>query len=89
MMTVARCAPDSRAVSVTAALHEDEALPGRDAVVEALVARLHEEFGVDAEQLRRMAVEVLGSFATARVQTFVPILVEKRLRETCRGSRRR
>jgi hypothetical protein len=91
MMTAARHAPDSRAVSVTAALTlaEDDALPdGRDPVVETLVARLHEEFGVDPEQLRRMALEVLGTFATARVQTFVPILVEKRLREACRGFRR-
>jgi hypothetical protein len=69
---------------------DDDPLPaGRDPVVEALVARLHEEFGVDRAQLRRMAVEVLGTFATARVQTFVPILAEKRLREACREFRRR
>ncbi|MGY1746943.1 three-helix bundle dimerization domain-containing protein [Blastococcus sp. SYSU D00695] len=52
--------------------------------VDALVARLHAEFGVDPDEVRRLAVAALGSFATARVQAFVPILVERRLRETYR-----
>jgi hypothetical protein len=90
MMTGPRPGGDARAMSGTApvALAEDDApLGGRDPVVETLVARLHAEFGLDPAQLRLLAVEVLGSFATARVQVFVPILAEKRLRETCRQLR--
>jgi hypothetical protein len=55
--------------------------------VDGLVARVHAEFGVDPDQIRRLALEVLGSFASARVHVFVPILVEKRLRQTFRRSR--
>jgi hypothetical protein len=59
--------------------------PGGGSFVDSLVARLHAEFGVDVQAIRGLAVEVLASFADARVQAFVPILVEKRLREICRG----
>ena len=86
-MTGARRGHDARPVSVTAAvvIAEDDVPPdGRDPVVDSLVARLHAEFGVDPAHLRRLAVEAVGTFATAPVQTFVPILVEKRLRRTCR-----
>jgi hypothetical protein len=40
---------------------------------------------VDPDQIRRLALEVLGSFASARVHVFVPVLVEKRLRQAFRG----
>ena len=50
-----------------------------------LVVRLSTEYGVDPEAIRRLGAEVLASFAGARVQAFVPILVEKQLRETLRG----
>jgi hypothetical protein len=43
------------------------------------------EYGVDPELVGRLGGTVLESFAGARVQTFVPVLVEKRLRETLRG----
>ena len=87
MMTGALRGRDARPVSVTAAvvIPEGDVPPvDRDPVVDAVVARLHAEFGIDPVHLRRLAVEALGTFATARVQTFVPILVEKRLRRTCR-----
>ena len=90
MMTGPRQGRDIRAVPATVAVvlaEVDVPLGGRDPVVDSVVARLHAEFGVDPEHLRRLAVEVLGTFATARVQTFVPILVEKRLRATCRQLR--
>lgn len=54
------------------------------AVVDAMVGRLHTEYGVDRYELGRLAAAAFGTFATARVQTFVPILVEKRLRAACR-----
>jgi hypothetical protein len=54
--------------------------------VDALVNRLHTQYGVDRAQLRRLADELLAGFATARVQAFVPILVEKRLRQMCRAT---
>jgi hypothetical protein len=60
---------------------------GRSSLVDSLVARLHAEFGVDRDEVRRLAVEALAGFATAPVQAFVPILVEKRLRESCRAVR--
>jgi hypothetical protein len=50
-----------------------------------LVGRLAVEYGVDPELVGRLGATVLESFAGARVQTFVPVLVEKRLRETLRG----
>ena len=52
-----------------------------------LVERLHADFGVDRLLVRRLATEVLAGFATARVQTFVPILVEKDLRAAFRRQR--
>jgi hypothetical protein len=55
------------------------------AFLDSLVGRLHAEYGGDTHDIRRLATEVLGTFATARVQTFVPILVEKRLRAIYRA----
>jgi hypothetical protein len=56
--------------------------------VDSLVERLHAEYGVAQDQIRAHATEVLATFATARVQTFVPILVEKALRQAYRASPR-
>jgi hypothetical protein len=55
--------------------------------LDGLVARVQAEFGADRDQIRFLALEVFGSFASARVHAFVPILVEKRLRETFRRPR--
>jgi hypothetical protein len=55
--------------------------------VDSLVARLHAEYGVDGELIRRLATDALEAFATARVQAFVPVLVEKTLRDRCRALR--
>src|SRR3954447_10254532 len=80
-----------REVSVTAVLvAEDDGLPEgpvpRDgSFLDSLVARLSAQYGVDSRAVRSRAVEVLASFAGARVQAFVPLLVEKRLRDTFRG----
>jgi len=67
----------------------DAPLPGPRgrAVVDSLVARLHREYGGDRHELRCLVADVFGTFAAARVQTFVPLLVEKRLRETGRALR--
>jgi hypothetical protein len=58
-----------------------------EAFVDGLVTRLHEEYGSDREDLRAQALAALAVFASARVQAFVPLLVEKRLRAACRGRR--
>lgn len=55
--------------------------------VDALVARLHDEYGADRDELRTEADAALATFASAPVQAFVPILVEKRVRQACRGHR--
>jgi len=63
----------------------DAPLPGSGTFIDPLVARLHDAYGVDAWVLRGLAVDVLAGFADAPVQTFVPILVEKRLAAICRS----
>ena len=55
--------------------------------VDALVARLHDEYGADRDELRTEADAALATFASAPVQAFVPILVEKRMRKAYRGHR--
>src|SRR3954452_7973652 len=70
-------------MSVVAPVHDLRT----EVFLERLVSRLHEEYGADREDLRTEAVAALALFASARVQAFVPILVEKRLREACRGRR--
>jgi hypothetical protein len=60
-------------------------VPEGGAFLDSLVIRLSTEHGIDPQVIRRQATELLASFAGARVQAFVPILVEKRLRETLRG----
>jgi hypothetical protein len=52
--------------------------------VDPLVDRVHAEYGGDRQTIRELALEALAVFAGARVQAFVPILVEKRLRQACR-----
>jgi hypothetical protein len=52
--------------------------------LESLVARISEEYGAAREEVRSGAVQILQSFANARIQSFVPILVEKRLRAAYR-----
>jgi hypothetical protein len=53
--------------------------------LDSLVTRLAAEFGVDVQEVRDRAQAALATFATAPVRTFVPILVEKRLRASYRG----
>jgi hypothetical protein len=65
----------------------DRAPTGDPPFLGSLVARLHAEFGADPAEIRQLAGEVLTTFATARVQSFVPILVEKNLRATYRARR--
>ena len=55
--------------------------------VDALVARLYDEYGADRDELRAEADAALATFASAPVQAFVPILVEKRVRKAYRGHR--
>ena len=63
-------------------------VPGGGTFLAPLVGRLAVEYRVDPEVGGRLGATVLESFAGARVQTFVPVLVEKRLRETLRGRHR-
>ncbi|MGY1734919.1 three-helix bundle dimerization domain-containing protein [Geodermatophilus sp. SYSU D00684] len=66
---------------------DGDAVPGADAVLGPLVARLSQEYGADPVEVRARAVAAFAAFAGARVQVFVPILVEKRLRERYRVRR--
>ena len=68
---------------------DDEPLraPPETAFVDHLVASISQEYGVDPDGVRDRAAVALAAFAGARVQAFVPILVEKRLRESYRGDR--
>jgi hypothetical protein len=63
----------------------EDPVPEGGSFLDRLVVRLSAEYGVEPQAIRRQAAEGLASFAGARVQAFVPILVEKRLRETLRG----
>jgi hypothetical protein len=53
--------------------------------LDPLVVRPSAEYGVHLPAIRRQGAEGLASCAGARVQAFVPILVEKRSRETLCG----
>ncbi|MGY1592445.1 three-helix bundle dimerization domain-containing protein [Geodermatophilus sp. SYSU D00708] len=66
---------------------DDDPLPLGVSFVDVLVARVAAEYGADPAEVRDRAVAALAAFAGARVQAFVPILVEKRVRETYRGGR--
>jgi len=80
-------------MSVTVALETEDggapepAPPEDGSLLGPIVVRLSTEYGVHPEVVRGLGTGVLASFAGARVQAFVPILVEKRLRETLRGWR--
>jgi hypothetical protein len=58
-----------------------------DMIVEGLVARLHAEYGVPRDELREKVNVALSAFTSAPLRTFVPILVEKRLRNVYRVHR--
>jgi Protein of unknown function (DUF3562) len=64
---------------------DDDPLPLRTSFVDLLVTRIAQEYDADPAEVRVRAAGALAAFAGARVQAFVPILVEKRLRETYRG----
>ena len=64
---------------------EDGPLPLGTSFVDLLVTRIANEFGADPVEVRARAAVALAAFNDARVQAFVPILVEKRVRETYRG----
>lgn len=53
--------------------------------LDSMVIRLAAELGVDPREVRERAEAALATFAAAPVRTFVPILVEKRLRASYRG----
>ena len=67
---------------------DDEPLPAPlgTSFVDHLVASVSQEYGVDPEGVRDRAAAALAAFNDARVQAFVPLLVEKRGSETYRGS---
>jgi hypothetical protein len=79
-----------RVVSVTAVdrveTGEIPDMPAGESFVGPIVARLAAQHGLDPQAVGSLAVQVLASFEGARVRAFVPILLEKRLRETCRGA---
>jgi hypothetical protein len=52
--------------------------------VDLLVTRIAREHGADPAEVREQAAVALAACDGARVQAFVPILVEKRLRGTFR-----
>jgi hypothetical protein len=71
-------------VTATVVVATDDGPGGGPSLVDSLVGRLHAEYGGDPEEIRRLATDVVAAFAGARVQVFVPILAEKRLREAYR-----
>ena len=58
----------------------EAAATGDPPFLEPLVLRLCTAYGGAPEQVRRCARELLARYAGARVQSFVPVLVEKELR---------
>jgi hypothetical protein len=54
------------------------------AVVEELIRRMSALYHVEPDDLRRRAVQILGEFREIRIRAFLPVLVEKRLREQLR-----
>ncbi len=52
--------------------------------VEPLVARISDQYGAVADEVRAHALHLLHSYEGARIRSYVPILVEKRLREAYR-----
>ena len=64
---------------------DDGPRPPETSSVDLLVTRIAREYGADPAEVREQAAKALAVFDGARVQAFVPILVEKRLRGTFRG----
>jgi Protein of unknown function (DUF3562) len=75
------------AVAAGVVPEDDGPLPREVSFVDLLVVRIAREYGADPAEVREHAAVALAAFAGARVQAFVPILVEKRVRDTYRGGR--
>jgi hypothetical protein len=75
------------ALATGLAPEDEEPLPPGTSFVDLLVVRIVAEYGADPAEVRERAAVAFAAFAGARVQAFVPILVEKRVRETYRGGR--
>jgi hypothetical protein len=58
--------------------------PERPSFMESLIARVCSDFGAAPELVGRYAGEIVAQFAHARVQSFIPVLVEKQLRDRVR-----
>lgn len=52
--------------------------------IEAVVARMSRHFGVEEDVVRVCAEEVAGRFSDARIGSFLPILVEREVRDILR-----
>jgi len=50
-------------------------------MIELLVSRLCSRYDVEPAEIRGHVADILGQFADARLHAFIPILVEKQLRE--------
>ena len=72
------------AVVAGIAFEDDDPLHPGTSSVDLLVTRIAQEYGADPAEVRARAAVAFAAFAGARVQAFVPILVEKRLRSTFR-----
>jgi hypothetical protein len=55
-----------------------------DAFVERIVARICTDYGASPDEVRAHAARLLRGYENARVRSFLPILVEKKLRDTYR-----
>ncbi|MGY1631117.1 three-helix bundle dimerization domain-containing protein [Geodermatophilus sp. SYSU D01186] len=73
-------------VAAGVAPDEDGLLPAPPGAsfLDLLAGRVAREYGADPEEVRDLAAAALATFAGARVQAFVPILVEKRVRDVFR-----
>jgi hypothetical protein len=63
---------------------ESPAVTGDDDVLGPVVARVCAEFGAHRAEVTARAAVYLAGFREARVRAYVPLLVEKKLRETYR-----
>jgi hypothetical protein len=74
------------AASVTTAPEPDPALVvvEHPPFLDGLVSRVSSDCGADPEVVRQHAADVLAEFAHARIRSFIPILVEKQVRERFR-----
>jgi hypothetical protein len=65
----------------------DNAAVARSDVVESLVTRMSSEYDVAPEVVRERAVAIFERFADSRVQSFIPLLVERHVRDWLRQVR--